>query len=120
SSLIDILNINSQLITCPIIREQNGLAMSSRNLRLSEDARRKASFIYQTLSNIKEKSLKLPFNELLLKSKIFLEEKGFKVEYLVIADRSNLQIVDKPVSSPMICLIAAWLKGVRLIDNVFL
>lgn len=118
--LISILKINTQLIICPIMREPDGLAMSSRNLRLTQDARRKASGIYQALVYLKENYRTSPFDKLLEKGINFLEKQGFQVEYLVIANSRDLQVVDRPVNSPMICLAAAWLDGVRLIDNVFL
>ena len=120
NTLINILKINAQLIICPIVREPDGLAMSSRNLRLTEEARRKASGIYQTLVYIKDNYRMSPFDKLLKKGINFLEKQGFKVEYLVIANSRDLQVVNKPVNSPMICLAAAWLDGIRLIDNVFL
>lgn len=118
--LISILKINTQLIICPVMREPDGLAMSSRNLRLTKDARRKASGIYQALVYLKENYRTSPFDKLLKKGINFLEKQGFQVEYLVIANSRDLQVVDRPVNSPMICLAAAWLDGIRLIDNVFL
>ncbi|TAN19928.1 MAG: pantoate--beta-alanine ligase [Chitinophagaceae bacterium] len=120
NTLINILKINAQLIICPIVREPDGLAMSSRNLRLTEEARRKASGIYQTLVYIKDNYRRSPFDKLVKKGINFLEKQGFQVEYLTIANSRDLQVVNKPVSSPMICLAAAWLDGIRLIDNVFL
>jgi pantoate--beta-alanine ligase len=120
NTLINILKINTQLIICPIVREPDGLAMSSRNLRLTEEARRKASGIYQTLVYIKDNYRRSPFDKLVKKGINFLEKQGFQVEYLVIANSRDLQVVNKPVNSPMICLAAAWLDGIRLIDNVFL
>lgn len=118
--LINILKINTQLIICPIMREPDGLAMSSRNLRLTEDAKGKASGIYQTLVYLKDNYRRYSFDRLLKKGINFLEKQGFQVEYLVIANSRDLQAVNKPVNSPMICLAAAWLDGIRLIDNVFL
>lgn len=118
--LISILKINTQLIICPVMREPDGLAMSSRNLRLTKDARRKASGIYQALVYLKENYRTSSFDKLLKKGINFLEKQGFQVEYLVIANSRDLQVVDRPVNSPMICLAAAWLDGIRLIDNVFL
>lgn len=120
SKLLNILNINIKLIICPVIREKDGLAMSSRNLRLSESARKKAPVIHRTLSFVKENFRNQPFPELLEKGKAFLEKEGFKVEYLIIADRLRLETLREPIKDPMLCLTAAWLDGIRLIDNVFL
>lgn len=118
--LLNILSIKSELIICPIIREKDGLAMSSRNIRLGTNARKKASIIYKTLSAIRDDFGRMGIPELLEKGKASLEKEGTKVEYLVIADRRNLAALQAPIKGPMLCLVAAWLDGVRLIDNVFL
>jgi pantoate--beta-alanine ligase len=118
--LINLLKINTQLITCPIIREPDGLAMSSRNLRLSKEAREKAAGIHRALIYVKDNFQKTPFNLLLKNGILLLENEGFRVEYLVVADSTGLQKLDSPVPSSMICLVAAWLDSIRLIDNVFL
>lgn len=118
--LINLLKINTKLITCPIMREPDGLAMSSRNLRLSKEAREKATGIHRVLIYVKDNFRKMSFDLLLKNGISLLEREGFRVEYLVIADSSDLQKLDNPVHSSMICLVAAWLDGIRLIDNVFL
>lgn len=120
NKLIELIKINTQLITCPVIREPDGLAMSSRNLRLSAEARKKAPCIHEVLAYVKDNFRKIPFDKLLKMAISELQKEGFEVEYLVIADGSDLQSLDRPIDSPMLCLAAAWLEGVRLIDNVFL
>ena len=117
--LISIMNKNIKVMICPVLREKNGLAMSSRNLRLNEEEKKMASHLFKSLTYI-EKNL-LPGNFLQLKSKaiIKLEKKGFNIDYLELANSDNLEIVqDIHESENLIILIAAFLNSVRLIDNV--
>ncbi len=117
--LISIMNKNIKVMICPVLREKNGLAMSSRNLRLSEEEKKMASHLFKSLTYIKKNLL--PENFLQLKSKaiIKLEKKGFNIDYLELANSNNLEIVqDSHESENLIILIAAFLNSVRLIDNV--
>ena len=86
--------LRSQIIGCATIREEDGLAMSSRNVRLSPEGRKKAPLIYQTLSTTGDFE----------KSKKVLAENGIELEYL--EEHFNRRF------------IAAFIDGVRLIDNV--
>jgi len=86
--------MDTKIIPCPIIRDKNGLALSSRNLLLSETGREKASLIYKTITeNISDK-----------KVKEILEKNGFRVEYVETIKGRRF--------------IAAYLENIRLIDNV--
>ena len=119
--LIDTFNIPARLETCSTIREDSGLAMSSRNMRLSEEDRSKASEIYRTLSEIKK--LLKPGSLLPLKENAILRltDAGFKVDYLEICHARDLTILDTwDGKAPVIVLVAAFLSGVRLIDNLVL
>lgn len=119
--LISLMNIDTKVLICPIVREANGLAMSSRNLRLGEDEKTLASFLHKSLEDIKNNIS--PGNFLKLKNTAIahLEKKGFKLDYLELADRSNLEIIeDCKQAQSCILLIAAYLKDVRLIDNLYL
>ena len=119
--LISIMKLDIAIIICPTLREANGLAMSSRNLRLNDSEKNLASHLYQTLEKIKKTMT--PFNFSVLKSKAIndLENDGFKMEYLELAKSSNLELVNvfKP-GDKLIILIAAYLNGVRLIDNLLI
>jgi pantoate--beta-alanine ligase len=113
------LQLPVDVVSCPIIRESNGLAMSSRNARLSEDDRKLAANIYKILNTTLQKSTHTsPEN---IKNNIYLEfEKfpQFKIEYIEIAEELTLQTVcNFPSNQKVRIFIAVWLGGVRLIDN---
>jgi len=104
---------------CPTLREPDGLAMSSRNMRLSETERKNAGTIYKTLQLIKEGLGKNELRSLKKEAKKILSEKGFKPDYVEIADASTLQLVnDWDGKQKLVALIAAFLNEVRLIDNL--
>ena len=119
--LLHILEISTELVTVPTVREQNGLAMSSRNLRLSDEDREKAGLIYQALKDIRRQVSKgnlEPFKNAAVNR---LKENGFVVDYVEIADANDLQPVSEwNGSQPLVALAAATLGGVRLIDNMLL
>jgi pantoate--beta-alanine ligase len=100
------------------VREKDGLAMSSRNMRLNDTERKQALKIFETLSFMKA-SLK-PGNIKHIKEEAynFLSSSGFRVDYTEIAAASSLQLIDQwDGNTPLVLLIAAYLNEVRLIDN---
>jgi pantoate--beta-alanine ligase len=117
--LITILNKKIEIIICPTLREPGGLAMSSRNLRLNDEERSRASQLHTALVWIKNelgyRNFSLLKNEAIKK----LESNGFKIDYLELASQKDLEIFNecKPQEDAVI-LIAAYLGAVRLIDNV--
>jgi len=118
-ALVALENIAVEIIGCPIIREPDGLAMSSRNLRLSEEEREYAAYINKALSKISERAGKKPIEEFL---RIFTDRlnslPGMEVEYLTIADESTLLPVQTWDEAEHIrVFIATFLGDVRLIDN---
>lgn len=119
--LLDIIQINTEFVACPTVREADGLAMSSRNLRLNNEERRKAVMIFQTLSTIKTRLQKGPLAVLKEQGVKMLESGGFTVDYVEIADQNTLQLVDNwKGSTPLIALAAAYIGDVRLIDNMMM
>jgi len=119
--LVAELNFPIEIIACPIIREANGLAMSSRNMRLSAAGNELASNLYKCLRLVETE---LKTNVEIEKAKNnalnFLNQfEGIQVEYLEIVQADTLEaIVDlKPKSKIAVC-IAAYVEGVRLIDNL--
>lgn len=119
--LISLIGIPTQPVVCATQREQSGLAMSSRNMRLSDDERENAANIYKALNLIK-KEIK-PGNITLLKEEAVrqLTSKGIKVDYIAIADAATLAPIDNgDGKTPLVILAAAFLGNVRLIDNIVL
>ena len=120
SSLISQMELPQEmLITMPTIREESGLAMSSRNMRLTENGKKIATEIYQTMIWVKENFLELDWETLMNTGKERLEKAGFEVEYFEIRHKNSLlQLQNK--SQPGVVLVAATIEGVRLIDNLFI
>ncbi len=104
---------------CPTIREIDGLAMSSRNLLLSDRSRVNASALNEEMERIAEEIAEgTPFSALQADAIRRIENAGFtKVEYLEVRANDNLELLDTP-TRPARLLAAAWLAGVRLIDNI--
>ncbi len=111
-------NLNIELEACPIIRETDGLAMSSRNIRLSSDERTKSLQLYKSLSFIKENYGKLPNERLLTEAKKFYNDELLELEYLEIVSRKELEPVN--TQSEAIALVACMVGATRLIDNMML
>jgi pantoate--beta-alanine ligase len=120
--LVKDLSFNLELIPCPIIREKNGLAMSSRNGRLSPKARETAAQISISLRKAKDLMIQGKSSDA-VKDAInqhFSSFPEFNLEYFEISDFENLEPIDKmnPNGKTAIC-IATYLDNVRLIDNIF-
>ncbi|MFT3678809.1 MAG: pantoate--beta-alanine ligase [Ferruginibacter sp.] len=119
--LVELKQLETTIVICPTQRETNGLAMSSRNMRLSEQERSQATVIYQTMTWIKDKIKNGEEDLSLIKedSRQTLISKGFKPDYVEIANADTLEALDKPMTGiPIVILIAAFLGDVRLIDNM--
>ncbi len=119
-SLVEQYKLSPEIIGCEIVREESGLALSSRNQRLSFGDKRKAPQIYSNLK--KAKDLAKYLSPALLKK--WIEEKyighdHFRLEYVEIADGNNLQPIENwnDTDKPMV-FIVIHLGGVRLIDNI--
>ncbi|MFN6944326.1 MAG: pantoate--beta-alanine ligase [Cytophagaceae bacterium] len=120
--LVKDLNFPVNIVECPTIREEDGLAMSSRNLRLSSEKRKLAPHIYEAL---KFGSTSLKMNDVAgTKEKIeqYLQKiPEISLEYFEIADAETLlPVVDVKDHKKIVLCIAAYLDGVRLIDNMLL
>ncbi|WP_298395338.1 pantoate--beta-alanine ligase [Flavobacterium sp.] len=110
------------IIGCPIFREDNGLAMSSRNERLTENEKKEAAIIYKTLTEAKKlfgtKSAKEVTDYV---SKIFLNHPIFELEYFEIADETKLlPCKRKDKSKQYRAFIAVFVNKIRLIDTISL
>ena len=120
--LIIIEKFESNLIVSKTVREENGLAYSSRNNRLTNSDRKKASVIYKSLIFIKSNFKKKPLN--ILRSHVIssIEKiKNFKVQYLEILDNNSLNPYnnenDSSIQRAFICVLV---NDIRLIDNILL
>ncbi|HOZ52267.1 MAG TPA: pantoate--beta-alanine ligase [Chitinophagaceae bacterium] len=117
--LLEIIKSDIQLITCPTRREPNGLAMSSRNERLSKGGREKASAIHYVLKSIKSEQTKSNFADLESRFVQYLDSNSFETEYILLSDANTLELLsDFDPAKKMVVLIASKLEGVRLIDNL--
>ncbi len=117
------LNFPIEIIGVPIVRENDGLAMSSRNANLPDRERKEAANIYQTLSQAKSlyEQGNRESDQLCRAVLNQLEEKfesPYQVEYIKLYDAFNLTEINGPITTPAVMLIAVHLSGTRLIDNL--
>ena len=104
---------------CPTLREKDGLAMSSRNSRLPSDDRIKATTISAALRYIKETMQAGDTKQIKSEAKEMLLQKGFRIDYIEIADVDTLEPVENwNGKRKVVALVAAFLNSVRLIDNM--
>lgn len=120
--LVQLRKLPVHIVPCPISREENGLAMSSRNERLSPEIRKEASLIYETLLNASSMSKTATVQE--LKNKVmeaFENHPHFTLEYIEIAEENTL--IPSEIMSPdksYRAFIAVFADNVRLIDTISL
>lgn len=116
------LNLTVQTVVCPIVREHDGLAMSSRNQRLTLEGRKTAPILYKGLKvgksifELGESDAGKVLSEI---RKLIDEEKSVKLQYLEAVDAETLSPATRLKAGTMIAL-AAYLDNVRLIDNIIL
>lgn len=101
-------------------RDERGLALSSRNNRLSEEEQIKAGKIYEMLQYARQQKSELSPGELEKQIFHYLEEKGFEVEYFSIREANTLRPIDNWNGHNAVACVAVQLNGVRLIDNIVL
>ena len=119
--MISQIDMDTSVIICPTQREPDGLAMSSRNVRLSHLERKKAANLFNTLSYIKENIQLEDLENLKQMAQNILIEQGFKVEYIDISKAQTLETVQNwDGKSTLVALVAAYINQVRLIDNLVL
>ncbi|NGF57696.1 pantoate--beta-alanine ligase [Parapedobacter sp. SGR-10] len=120
--MLEVKNLPVQLVICPIVREKNGLALSSRNVRLSTEGKKKASVLSTALRAVKKDFPNKPVHELTQIGSTKIESiEGIKLEYFAICETVSLE--EATVISPdknYVAIVVAWVEGVRLIDNMLL
>ena len=120
--MIAMKDLAIQLAICPIIRDQDGLALSSRNARLSDAGKRTALALSRSLQYVKDHIDAIPLAEIKDKAlQILSDTEGLTVEYFALCESSTLKEVNHiDFSKQHVALVAAWVEGVRLIDNMIL
>jgi len=120
--MVSMLKMPVEIVPCPIVREADGLAMSSRNARLTLDERIEAPAIYKALLSVKENySWFIPAGVKQLVTGEIQENQFFSVEYAEVVDTQTLQPFEDwhDAEHAVIC-VAAFIGNVRLIDNIVL
>jgi len=122
SRLTEELKFNTTIRTVPIVREPTGLAMSSRNQRLSDEEKKMATLLFESLSHAKEGLARgITFGEIRQEVETrFKNNRKLKLEYFELAHKQTLLPIDSVDQRDGILLIAAFVNDVRLIDNLLL
>lgn len=113
------LQLPVEIVAVPTVREENGLALSSRNQRLSTEQQREALILFNTLCFLKDHYQKRPFNELLAQAKANIQQSSLKLDYLEVVDPETLISLQEQQPRALAC-VAAFCGEVRLIDNMLL
>lgn len=120
SRMIELLHLPVKLVMCPIEREPDGLAMSSRNIHLSPDDRQHALVLSKTLNWLKAHFDRNNISQLKTEAEAMIgAEPGVQLDYLAIADGNTLRPAAAQTDS-IVALVAAKVGNTRLIDNVVL
>ena len=101
------LKLPIEIISVPTIREKNGLAISSRNIRLDKNGEKIAEVIYRALSQPMIEQMRSEISK----------EPGFKLDYLEVIDETTFEMA-KPDTKNKRAIIAGWVNQLRLIDNI--
>lgn len=118
--MVDVLQLPVEIVACPTLRTEKGLAMSSRNKRLSEAQQEEALIIYRTLSRAKEDAQVYSPSETLERAKTYFETGTLKLEYLNIVNPHSLEDLSTEWVPGATMCIACFCREVRLIDNMTL
>lgn len=121
-ALVAMKKLPVKIVSGATVREKDGLALSSRNRRLSAVARSEAPLIYKTLCAVKKMAETATIEETTqYVYELFNQHELFNIEYFQLADALTLQPVDTWSSkNGIVGCIAVWINGVRLIDNILI
>jgi pantoate--beta-alanine ligase len=121
--LVRDLGFDTEVVTMPTVREESGLAMSSRNARLTDDERQKASVIYEGLRDakiaFKDGERNAPELAEIVRRRIESESLAL-IDYVAVSDAETFEPLDKIGEDPAVIAVAVNFGKVRLIDNVIL
>ena len=118
--IVSDLNYSIEVISCPIIREKNGLAMSSRNEYLNNAERIIAAIIQQALQEGKNLIISGERNSKIIRNKIIhtiSSEKSLRIDYVSVADSKTLIEISDKIEGYILVSVAVYLGKIRLIDN---
>jgi pantoate--beta-alanine ligase len=116
------LNFEVRIVLCPIVRESDGLAMSSRNAYLSPEQRKQALVLYRALMRVQTLADRGESSSARLKvagEQVMAEESAVKPDYFEIVNRDTLDSV-ADISGGALVAVAAYVGSTRLIDNILL
>lgn len=120
-NMVKYFKLSTEIISCPIIREDDGLAMSSRNIHLSASDRVNALVLSRALQYVSDHFNTLSLVDLLAHAKKMINETaGVELDYFTIADGTNLLPIDNKQEENVVALVAAKVGETRLIDNMLL
>lgn len=119
--LLSLIHVQTNVVICSTLREPNGLAMSSRNMRLSPEEKGKAAGIFEALSYISQNIQPGTLEHILAQAGNILSRYGLRADYVEIATAADLRLIDNwNGQTEIVALIAAYMGKVRLIDNMIL
>ena len=107
NQMVGKLKLPIEIISVPTIREKNGLAISSRNIRLDKNGEKIAEVIYRALSQPTIEQMRSEISK----------QPGFKLDYLEVIDETTFEMA-KPDTKNKRAIIAGWVNQLRLIDNI--
>ena len=113
------LNVATEIYVCPIVRDDDGLALSSRNAYLSDEQRTIALSLNRTLDHVEQQirgGQRDGFEVVTEMRQILIDAGVERIEYAILADPERLEMAD-PIELPVVALIAAYVGETRLIDN---
>ncbi|MCE2681395.1 MAG: pantoate--beta-alanine ligase [Flavobacteriia bacterium] len=116
--MVKLLNFSIEIISCPTYRSVNGLALSSRNMRLTHQGRAEALIISETLNYMKGLDHDHPPSKVMELGHAHFSKGKLTLEYLEIVDAESLMKLTDEWSDHAVCCIAAYCEDVRLIDNL--
>ncbi|RNL49631.1 pantoate--beta-alanine ligase [Pedobacter jejuensis] len=120
-NMLEHFKLPINIITCPIIREDDGLAMSSRNIHLSETDRKNALVLSKSLQFVVDNFNSFPLSELEQQAKSFYDGiEGVELDYFTIANGDTLQAAASKTEHKLVALVAAKVGATRLIDNMII
>lgn len=120
-NMVTFFQLPVQIVSCPIIREEDGLAMSSRNIHLNAADRKNALVLSQALNYVKDHFEQESIPDLLLKAKSMIHAiPGVELDYFTVANGETLEAESDKNQHNIVALVAAKVGETRLIDNMIL